>query len=107
MTTYQELKAQAEELLRQAESLRKNERSAAISDVKAKIREWDISAAELGLGGALQKAGKTTPPGNRAVVAPKYRDNATGETWSGRGQHPKWLQGYINAGKTKEEFLIR
>ena len=103
MATYQELETQAKELLRQAESLRKQERSAVLSELKAKIAEWGVTPAELGLGGA---AGKAPRAGKRSTVAPKYRDNATGNTWSGRGQPPKWLQAYLGAGKKKEDFLI-
>jgi DNA-binding protein H-NS len=34
-------------------------------------------------------------------VAPKYRDPATGKTWTGRGRAPTWLEG-----KDKVKFLI-
>lgn len=37
----------------------------------------------------------------RAAVAPKYRDRATGKTWSGRGKAPRWLEG-----KNKEDFKV-
>ncbi len=104
MATYHELKAQAEELLRQAETLRKQERASIVREVKSKISEYGITASELGFGAT----GKTrAPAGKRAIVAPKYRDHATGATWSGRGQPPKWLQAHINAGKSKDDFLIR
>lgn len=103
MPTYQELKAQAEELLRQAEMLRKEERREALADIKRKIGEWGFSASDLGFGGGAKKA----TAGKRAVVAPKYRDPASGQTWSGRGQPPKWLQAYLNAGRKRDEFLIR
>ena len=106
MSTYQELKAQAEDLLRRAEAMRSEERAAAIAKVKDVILEWGITGAELGLAGAA-KAAKSTQVGKRAVVAAKYRDNATGNTWSGRGQAPKWLQAHLSAGRTRDEFLIR
>jgi DNA-binding protein H-NS len=32
----------------------------------------------------------------------KYRDTATGQSWTGRGRAPKWLEG-----KNKEDFLIK
>lgn len=35
-----------------------------------------------------------------APKAPRYRDPKTGETWSGIGRRPKWMQG-----KEKEDFL--
>ena len=106
MATYQELKAQAEEIMLRAEAMRSEERAAAITKVKELILEWGISSRELGLSGAA-KAAKSTQVGKRAVVAPKYCDNATGNTWSGRGQSPKWLQAHLNAGKTRDDFLIR
>ena len=34
-------------------------------------------------------------------VAPKYRDPATGDTWTGRGKAPRWI-----AGKNRDDFLI-
>ena len=42
----------------------------------------------------------------RSVVAPKYRDSATGTTWSGRGKQPKWLAAAIKGGKKLEDFKI-
>ncbi|MFM2323494.1 MAG: hypothetical protein RL244_373, partial [Pseudomonadota bacterium] len=35
-------------------------------------------------------------------VAPKYRNNETGETWTGRGKPPRWIQD-----KNREDFLIK
>ena len=34
-------------------------------------------------------------------VAPKYRDPATGQTWTGRGKAPKWIDG-----KDRSKYLI-
>jgi DNA-binding protein H-NS len=42
----------------------------------------------------------------RSIVAPKYRDSATGITWTGRGKQPKWLSAAISSGKTLEDFKI-
>jgi DNA-binding protein H-NS len=36
----------------------------------------------------------------RAAVEPKYRDPATGATWTGRGKAPRWL------GSNRDAFLI-
>lgn len=35
------------------------------------------------------------------TVAPKYRDPATGATWTGRGKAPKWIDG-----KDRAQFAI-
>lgn len=98
MTTYKELQNQIEKLQREAEQARRNEISAAIAEIQAKMDEYGISPEDLGFGaGAKRKAAKTT----RRPVAPKYRNDSTGETWSGRGKPPKWM-----AGRDKSQFLI-
>jgi DNA-binding protein H-NS len=33
-------------------------------------------------------------------VAPKFKDPATGATWTGRGKAPKWIAGKDRAGFT-------
>lgn len=37
----------------------------------------------------------------------KYRDPATGETWSGRGRAARWIVAYEEAGRSRDEFLIK
>lgn len=56
---------------------------------------------------AAKKAGRKSAGGDkRSVVAPKYRDSATGTTWTGRGKQPKWLAAAIQSGKKLEDFKI-
>ena len=38
-------------------------------------------------------------------VPPKYR-GPSGETWSGRGEKPRWLAASIKGGKKLDQFLI-
>lgn len=97
MTTYTELQSQIKALQQKAEQVRKDELSGAIADIKAKMREFGITVSDLAVTGPMkrQKTGRTP-------VAPKYRDDATGTTWSGRGKEPKWL-----AGKDRNKFLIK
>jgi len=99
MPTYQEVLNQISELQKHAEDLRRQELAAVIKEVKAKIAEYGLSAADLGLTG--KQSGKTTKP-----VAAKYRNQATGETWTGRGRMPKWLVEAESCGRKKEDFLI-
>lgn len=96
MTTYMELKMQADELMRQAEALRAEERNPVIASVRETVAEWKITAAELGL-----KNGK-----EKRKLPAKYRDPNSGKEWCGRGAMPHWLAAYIQAGHTKEQFLI-
>jgi len=97
MSTYKDLQSQIEKLQKEAEHARKNELANAIADIHAKMKEFSITAEDLGMG-SKKKAGKTV----RKPVAPKYRNNDTGETWSGRGKPPKWM-----AGRDKALYLIK
>ena len=47
-------------------------------------------------------AGKKKSGPVRAPLAPKYRNPETGETWSGRGKAPRWIDP-----ANKEKFLIK
>jgi DNA-binding protein H-NS len=49
MSTYRELQGQIEKLQKEAELARKNELSNAIADIQSKMREFSISAEDLGL----------------------------------------------------------
>jgi len=67
-----------------------------------------ITAADL-TGKPVTRAAKGEPRPSALTgvkVAPKYRDPATGETWSGRGLQPKWLKAAIAAGAQLESFRI-
>lgn len=98
MATYKELKAQAEDLMRQAEAARKAETAAVVADILAKMQEYGITVADLG--GAAKK------PATRKTVAAKYRNPASGETWTGRGRPPHWLADEVAKGKKREDFLV-
>lgn len=94
MSTYQEYTAKIAELQALAEAARKNEIAGAREKIAAIMREHGLTLADLG-GAAKVKAYKA-----RAVVPIKYRNEA-GETWTGRGRTPKWLEG-----KDKDQFLV-
>lgn len=110
MSNYQELLAQkaalekqAADLEKQLQDARRAERSAVINQIKSLLAEHGLTVADLGL-----KAGKPAATGSNAgkKVAPKYRNQATGETWTGRGLQPKWIQAAIASGKKLEDFAI-
>lgn len=46
--------------------------------------------------------------GKRTIARPKakYRDEKTGETWTGRGFKPVWLRNRLAAGAKLEDFLL-
>ena len=109
MTTYQELLAQKTALEKQAAELdkalneaRRSERAGVIAQVKNLMAEHSLTIADLG----TVKAGKAPSASASRKVAPKYKNDATGETWTGRGLQPKWVQAALASGKRIEEFTI-
>ncbi len=94
------------ELLQQREALekaivqaRQNEISAAVAQVRAIVAEYGLTAQDVFPGRAGKSAAATKSTGTK--VAAKYRDPATGQTWTGRGKAPKWIEG-----QAREQFLI-
>ena len=102
MSTSKELKAQAEELIRQAEDLRKQEAAQHIATIKHLIAEYGITAADIGLG-------QSTKPkaARKASGQAKYRDPASGATWTGKGRLPAWAQAHKAAGRDLAELAIQ
>lgn len=101
MTNLQDLIAQKEALERQIAEIQKTARADAISKVKALMAEYGLTAADL-----AQRAADGVKKEPGAKVAAKYKDPATGQTWSGRGLKPKWLQAQLAAGKALGDFAI-
>lgn len=40
-------------------------------------------------------------------IPTKYRNDATGEAWTGRGSRPKWLRDALERGAMLEDFLLK
>lgn len=93
MQSLNDLLKQREELEQKINEVRKRESADALSKVKALVKEFDFQANEIFGSGKAATAGRK--------VAPKYRNPNTGETWTGRGKAPLWIQD-----KDKSEFLI-
>jgi DNA-binding protein H-NS len=87
---YEELQAKIADLQAQAARVKEEEKEQAIGMARTMISAYGITARDLGLDKAPKV--KTGPkPGNK--VAAKYRDPASGATWSGRGKTPRWING--------------
>ena len=95
MSTYQELLAQRAELEKKIEAERAIERAKALTTVRELCAEHGITADDL-----APSASKKQPRAT-GVVPAKYRDPATGQTWTGRGKEPVWIRG-----KDRAAFLI-
>jgi DNA-binding protein H-NS len=101
MSTSSELFAQAQALLVQAEQVRKQELSGVIADIKAKMKEYGITAEDLG-GAAARKS----PVASKSKAPAKYR-GPNGELWSGGpGRKPEWVKAVVASGQDIESFRI-
>ena len=76
-------------------------------------RGWELVAITPNNVAYLKRAVRS--PGRKEVglqqnhaagMRPKYRDPATGETWSGRGRMATWLESKQNAGEEIEKYRL-
>jgi DNA-binding protein H-NS len=96
---YTELKKQIAVLEEQAEAARVAEVADVIAGVRAKVTEYGLTEQDI----FPKKRGR--PALSRAGAAPlppKYHNQKTGQTWSGRGRAPSWI-----AGQKRDRFLVR
>jgi DNA-binding protein H-NS len=101
MPKLQDLLAKKAELEKQIEDTRRQEKADAIAQVRALMAEHGLTTADLSMRSKAAAKGST---GRK--VAPKYRDPATGDTWSGRGLQPKWLRAALAGGKKLTDFAL-
>lgn len=103
MSAIQDLLAQRAELDRKISEAQRAAKSDAIAKVKALMTENGLTAADLQF--KADGARRSSAAAGRKV-APKYRNAATGDTWTGRGLKPKWLQAALAQGKTLQDFAV-
>jgi DNA-binding protein H-NS len=111
-----DLLAQKAALEKQIADFQKEKRGDAIAKVKAMMAEYGLTAADIAGSKAATKApaapaAPASAPAKKSKVAgkkvaAKYRNPATGDTWSGRGLKPKWLVAALAGGKTLADFTI-
>jgi DNA-binding protein H-NS len=66
------------------------------------MAEYGLTVADLH--GKPTASGRATRKG--AKVPAKYRDPATGDSWSGRGLQPKWLKAALASGRKLSDFAL-
>ncbi|MCU0968279.1 MAG: H-NS histone family protein [Rubrivivax sp.] len=98
--TLSELLEQKAALERQIAETQREERAAAVSQIRSLMAQYGLTLADL--------SAKASPPAKKAggKVPPKFRDPATGSTWSGRGLQPTWLREALASGRSLAEFAI-
>lgn len=103
MATLNELLAQKAALERQIIDAQREERASAIAQVKTLMSQYGLTLADLG---TRSPAAAPRTASNGKKVAAKYRNPATGDTWSGRGLQPKWLTAALAAGRSLSDFAL-
>ena len=94
-----ELLAQKAALDKQIEQTQRDDKQQAIAQVKSLMTEYGLTMADL------SSRSSARAPATKKVAA-KYRDNVTGETWSGRGLQPRWLKAALAGGKKLTDFTV-
>lgn len=107
--TYADIQKEITALQKAAETLRQKEVAGVIDRIKVAIATYQLSAADLGLGGkgaGAPKAAKTRKrkAGAKPASVAMYKDPDSGKTWSGRGRRPEWFIKALAAGKKAEDL---
>ncbi len=84
MSNYKALLDQKAALDAQIADALKIEKAGAIEQARALAAQYGLTAADVFPPASTKAAGN--------VGAPKYRDPATGVTWTGRGKPPLWIK---------------
>lgn len=99
MKSYKELVQDRVDLEKKISEARKNEIAGALAQIRSLMEEFQLSERDVfPSSGSKARAANST---SGTKVAPKYRDPATGQTWTGRGKAPKWIQD-----QERDQFLI-
>jgi DNA-binding protein H-NS len=96
-TSYKELLAQREALEQAIAQARQNEISTAVAKVRELVAEYGLTTQDI----FPSRGAKVSATKSTSKVAAKYRDADTGQTWTGRGKAPKWIEG-----KDRAPFVI-
>lgn len=82
--SYKELLAQREALEAQIEAARKQEVSDVVAKIRSLVTDYGLTADDIFTAKRTNKI---------STGEPKFRDPATGKTWTGRGKPPDWIKG--------------
>jgi DNA-binding protein H-NS len=105
MATLQEMLAQKRELEAAIALMQGAAKIETIAKIKALMDEFGLTIVDIV--SRAPKAAVVDGEGRETKKAPvKFRNNATGEAWSGRGLQPKWLRAALAAGAKLEEFSV-
>lgn len=103
----EKIEQEIQKLKEDARALQERHRGPALESIVRAMLEYDISTDDVTA--AYRSATRSTArrTGAKQPIPPKYRDPATGQTWSGRGRTPRWLTSAEGQGRHRDEFLIK
>lgn len=101
----QKIENQIEKLKEEVNELQKRHRGPALASILKAMREYDISIEDITAASSGTRSSRRAS--SRTTVPPKYRDPATGSTWTGRGRTPRWLVDAEAQGHKRDDFLIK
>lgn len=73
-----------------------------VAKIQREMQKHGVTQLDLFGGSVTIPTGK---PASKVTSPPKYR-GTDGQAWSGKGPTPKWLKDAVEAGATKEQFLV-
>jgi DNA-binding protein H-NS len=104
MASIAHLLEQKAALERQIADAQREAKSTAIAQVRSLMAEHGLSMADLATRAPVSAPKAKAATGTKVAV--KYRNVATGDTWTGRGLKPKWLKAQLDAGKQLSDFSV-
>lgn len=98
--SYDELNQLDRNLKAEIAARRKNDEAKLVDDIRSKAAQLGLSAEELINKLRNAQSGKSSRPKGAAVfVHPETRAH-----WSGRGRKPRWVEAWIESGRSLEEL---
>jgi DNA-binding protein H-NS len=106
-TAMEQLLEQQRAIQSKIEELRDNHRQEGLQRAVSLLEEYNLTLDDLGAHLSKRKGRNSGNSGSSEKSVPaKYRDPATGDSWSGRGLKPRWLTAALEKGRTLEEFFV-
>jgi DNA-binding protein H-NS len=110
MATLEAIQRKIERLRAQAEEAATKQNSAAIERIRGIMEKHGLTVADVAARLGEKRGTRGASKGNavhaglqgKGKLPPKYRNPATGETWSGHARPPRWIAGV----KDRTRFLI-
>lgn len=110
MATLEAIQRKIERLRAQAEKAATQQNSAVIERIRGIMEKHGLNVADVVAHLGEKRGARGASKGNAARLGlqgkgklpPKYRNPATGETWSGHARPPRWIAGV----KDRSRFLI-